>query len=75
MRQLETEFRAYQSLPNYCGVIDVTHIQIELPPDSASPAFFDHIKKYIIKLQTVVDIRMFTDVYTGWPDNVNDAAF
>ena len=68
-------FEALEGLPNVCGAIDCTHINMTAPSCGIRPHdYFDRNRKYSIVAQAVVDSKgRFLDVYVGWPGSVHDA--
>lgn len=66
--------RNLQGFPNCCGIMDVTHIQIELPAGNSAADWEDREHNYSMILQAVVDSNYrFLDVFAGCPGSVYDS--
>ncbi|MCO5562353.1 hypothetical protein L7F22_015979 [Adiantum nelumboides] len=62
-----------RSLPNCCGAIDCTHVNIDLPRDEQSNTWRDRYGNYSMILQGIVDSKMrFTIVNIGCQGSCND---
>ncbi|MCO5607538.1 hypothetical protein L7F22_061735 [Adiantum nelumboides] len=73
LQEIKDGFRAMRDLPNCCGTIDCTHINIDLPHDEQSKPWRDRCGNYSMILQGIEDAKMrFTDVNIGWPGSCSD---
>ncbi|KAI5084581.1 hypothetical protein GOP47_0000750 [Adiantum capillus-veneris] len=73
MRDVKDGFRALRGLPNFCGAIDCTHINMDLPRNEQSEPWRDRYGNYSMIMQGIVDSNMrFLDVNSGWPGSCND---
>ncbi|MCO5583755.1 hypothetical protein L7F22_037669 [Adiantum nelumboides] len=73
LQQVKDGFEAKQGFPNCCGAIDVTHINMDLPPGEVLAHWFDRDHNYSMTLQAVVDSDMrFLDIMCGMPGVCND---
>ncbi|MCO5583809.1 hypothetical protein L7F22_037723 [Adiantum nelumboides] len=73
LQQVKDGFVAKQGFPNCCGAIDITHINMDLPPGEAAAHWFDRDHNYSMTLQGVVDSDMqFLDIMCGMPGVCND---
>ncbi|KAL3680857.1 hypothetical protein R1sor_023813 [Riccia sorocarpa] len=74
MERVKCGFEVDHGLPNCCGVIDVTHILMELPGTESSVDWFDREQNYSMLMQVVVDMDMrIRDIFTGWPGSITDS--
>ncbi|OAE29617.1 hypothetical protein AXG93_4003s1400 [Marchantia polymorpha subsp. ruderalis] len=74
MDRVKAGFEVDHGLPNCCGVIDVTHILMELPGTESSADWFDKEQNYSMLMQVVVDMDMrIRDLFTGWPGSITDS--
>ncbi|MCO5593926.1 hypothetical protein L7F22_047945 [Adiantum nelumboides] len=72
-RALKAGFARKQGFPNCCGVIDVTHSNMQLSSGEAHTHWYDRNKNYSMSLQAVVDsVMRFLDVMCGMPGMCND---
>ncbi|KAL0295759.1 UNVERIFIED_CONTAM: protein ANTAGONIST OF LIKE HETEROCHROMATIN PROTEIN 1 [Sesamum angustifolium] len=68
MERIKSGFEASFGLPNFCGAIDATHIDMTLPAVQTSDDWCDQENNYSMFVQGVVDFEMrFLDIVTGWP--------
>ncbi|MCO5550743.1 hypothetical protein L7F22_004273 [Adiantum nelumboides] len=73
LQEIKDGFQAMRGLPNCCGAIDCTHVNIDLPRDEQSEPWRDRYGNYSMILQGIVDSKMrFIDVNIGWPGSCND---
>ncbi|KAI5073910.1 hypothetical protein GOP47_0011923 [Adiantum capillus-veneris] len=73
LEQVKRGFEAKQGFPNCCGAIDVTHINMDLPPGEVQAHWFDRNHNYSMTLQAIVDSDMrFMDILCGMPGVCND---
>ncbi|XP_057449131.1 protein ALP1-like [Lotus japonicus] len=72
--EIKSKFGKLQSLPNCCGVVDVTHINMCLASTEPNKdVWLDHENKHSMVLQAIVDPDMrFRDIVTGWPGQMKD---
>jgi hypothetical protein len=71
---IKAGFESKWGIPQICGAIDCTHIEVELPGNERSTDFFDKDKNYSFTMQAVVDSNTrFLDVFAGFPGVVHDA--
>eukprot|EP01018_Ginkgo_biloba_P019278 Gb_19980 [translate_table: standard] len=73
LHQIKEGFRLKQGFPNYCGAIDATHIQMDLPYNESSVDWYDCEHNYSMLVQVIIDATTeFLDICTGWPRSLND---
>ncbi|MCO5609337.1 hypothetical protein L7F22_063563 [Adiantum nelumboides] len=73
LAQVKDGFRALRGLPNCCGAVDATHINMNLPKNETNKSWFDRNGNYSMLAQGIVDaIMRFLDVNIGWPGSCND---
>lgn len=73
MSQVKGAFKVKQGLPNCCGAIDCTHINMELPSGELSNAWFDRYHNCSMILQAIVDSSMrFLNVFVGFPGSASE---
>ena len=61
-------------IPQVCGAIDVTHIEVDLLGNERSTNFYDKDKNYSIILQAIVDVKTcFLNIFASYPRVVHDA--
>ncbi|MCO5551758.1 hypothetical protein L7F22_005261 [Adiantum nelumboides] len=71
--QVQEGFRTQRDLPNCCGAVDMTHVNMDKPVDDDANDWFDRNKNYSMCVQCVVDMDLrFLDVFSGWPGSNND---
>ncbi|KAL2621148.1 hypothetical protein R1flu_001353 [Riccia fluitans] len=74
LERVKCGFEVDHGLPNCCGVVDVTHILMELPGTESSVDWFDREQNYSMLMQVVVDMDMrIRDLFTGWPGSITDS--
>ncbi|MCO5548180.1 hypothetical protein L7F22_001638 [Adiantum nelumboides] len=74
IEKIKAGFFANQGVPNVCGAMDATHIQMEKPKGELGLDWFDRNKNFSMLVQAVVDSDMrFLDVFAGFPGSVNDS--
>eukprot|EP01018_Ginkgo_biloba_P002824 Gb_25687 [translate_table: standard] len=74
LHQIKEGFHLKQGFPNYCGAIDATHIQMDLPYNESSVDWYDREHNYSMLVQDIIDSNMrFLDIYTVWPGSLNDS--
>ncbi|XP_051134202.1 protein ALP1-like [Andrographis paniculata] len=76
MAKIKHKFEKIRGLPNCCGVIDTTHITMQLTSsDPDADAWLDCKDNHSMILQAVVgpDLK-FRSIVTGWPGKMNDAS-
>ncbi|KAI5074741.1 hypothetical protein GOP47_0010702 [Adiantum capillus-veneris] len=72
MRDVKDGFRALRGMPNYCGAIDCTHINMDLSRNEQSEPWRDRYGNYNMILQGIRDSNMrFLNVNVGWPRSCN----
>jgi hypothetical protein len=70
---VKMKFERLRGIPQVCGVIDCTHVEVELPGRSRATDYFDKDKDYSYVVQAIVDTDMrFLDVFAGFPGVVHD---
>ncbi|MCO5600630.1 hypothetical protein L7F22_054745 [Adiantum nelumboides] len=73
LAQVKDGFRALLGLPNCCGAIDATHINMNLPKNETNKSWFDRKGNYSMLVQGIVDAnKRFLDVNIGWLGCCND---
>ena len=66
--------KAKHGMPQVCGAIDCTHVQVDLLGNEQATDFFDKDKTYSITLQAIVDSNTrFLDIFAGFSRVVHDA--
>ncbi|MCO5585669.1 hypothetical protein L7F22_039605 [Adiantum nelumboides] len=73
MEEVKRGFFLQRGLPNCCGALDVTHVNVEKPKCESGVDWFDQNKNYSMSVQCNVDMDLrFMDVFAGWPGSAND---
>ncbi|MCO5557739.1 hypothetical protein L7F22_011310 [Adiantum nelumboides] len=73
MAQVKEGFKTQRGLPNYCGVVDVTHVNMDKLANGDANDWFDQNKNYSMSVQCVVDMDLrFLDVFAEWSGSTND---
>ncbi|MCO5548803.1 hypothetical protein L7F22_002265 [Adiantum nelumboides] len=72
MEEVKRGFLLQRDLPNCCGALDVTHVNMEKPKCESGVDWFDRNKNYSMSVQCIVDMDLrFMDVFASWPGSVN----
>ena len=70
---VKRKFEHVWGIPQACGAIDCTHVEIELPKNAQSTDFYDKDHDYSYVVQAIVDSEMqFLDIFAGFPGVVHD---
>eukprot|EP01018_Ginkgo_biloba_P041125 Gb_15856 [translate_table: standard] len=73
LHQIKEGFCLKQGFPNCCGVIDATHIQMDLLYNESSIDWYDHEHNYSMLVQAIVDSNMrLLDICRGQLGSLND---
>ncbi|MCO5606840.1 hypothetical protein L7F22_061031 [Adiantum nelumboides] len=73
LMEIKAGFQAVHGLPNCCGAIDATHINIHLPKNETNESWYDRYGNYSMLVQGIVDANLrFLDVNIGWTGSCND---
>ncbi|MCO5574777.1 hypothetical protein L7F22_028569 [Adiantum nelumboides] len=73
LTKIKAGFQAVCGLPNCCGAIDATHINIHLSKNETNESWYNRYGNYSMVVQGIVDANMrFLDVKIGWPGSCND---
>ncbi|MCO5551394.1 hypothetical protein L7F22_004897 [Adiantum nelumboides] len=68
MEEIKRGFFLQRGLPNCCGALDVSHVNMEKPKCESGVDWFDRNKNYSMSVQFIVDMDLkFMDVFAGWP--------
>jgi DDE superfamily endonuclease len=74
LQKVKDGFESKWGIPQVCGAIDVTHIEVDLPGNERSTDFYDKDKNYSFILQAIVDVdTRFLNIFAGYPGVVHDA--
>ena len=70
---VKRKFENLWDIPQVCGAIDCTHVEVDLPGNARSTDFYDKDHDYSFVVQAIVDSDMrFLDVFAGFPGVVHD---
>ena len=73
LQMVKKKFENLWSIPQVCGAIDCTHVEVNLPSNARSTDFYDKDHDYSYVVQAIVDSDMqFLDVFAGFPGVVHD---
>ena len=64
---VKRKFEHVWEIPQACGAIDCSHVEVEFPNSARSTDFFDKDHDYSYVIQAIVDTDMrFLDVFAGF---------
>ena len=73
LQMVKRKFENLWGIPQVCGAIDCTHVEVDLPGNARSTDFYDKDHDYSFVVQAIVDLDMrFLDVFARFPSVVHD---
>ena len=70
---VKRKFEHVWGIPQACGAINCTHVEIDLPKNARSIDFYDKDHDYSYVVQAIVNLEMqFLDVFASFPSVVHD---
>ena len=74
LKKVKAGFESKWRIPQVCGAIDVTHVEVNLPGNERSTDYYDKDKNYSFILQAIVDAKTrFLNIFANYPGVVHDA--